>query len=333
MLARRDGLSAEALTEAFSGAGFLALSQLDHGPVQDLGEELLARARAERYPYGQWWALHLLGNLAVHQGCDAQAALQFQDALAIAPSVRNPENHAAQSLLELGTIAHRAGTLEPAADHLDTAVAYCRRSGNPSMLGKVLFFRGLVWRDEGDRGRAAACLNEALGLFLDQRDVAGVHAALVELARMLLDERWGEAAACLLALASMVPSHLAYRDLYDQTVKTAETTLTPSEFSVAWERGRSLAWEDVPAEMTRLTSTLAHPSPASLTVRDPRYGLTRRELEVLRLLAEGRSNRAIAQVLSLSERTIENYVLHVLTKLNLESRTAAAAFAVRNGLD
>jgi DNA-binding NarL/FixJ family response regulator len=62
-------------------------------------------------------------------------------------------------------------------------------------------------------------------------------------------------------------------------------------------------------------------------------GLTRREHQVLRLLAEGRSNRAIAEVLSLSERTIENYVLHVLTKLNLESRTAAAAFAVRHGLD
>ncbi len=52
----------------------------------------------------------------------------------------------------------------------------------------------------------------------------------------------------------------------------------------------------------------------------------------LRLLAEGRSNRAIADILSLSERTVENHVFHILTKLELESRAAAAAYAVRHGL-
>lgn len=61
-------------------------------------------------------------------------------------------------------------------------------------------------------------------------------------------------------------------------------------------------------------------------------GLTRREQEVLRLLTEGRSNRAIADALSLSERTVEAHVLHILAKLRLESRTAAATWAVRHGL-
>ena len=54
--------------------------------------------------------------------------------------------------------------------------------------------------------------------------------------------------------------------------------------------------------------------------------------EVPRLLVEGRSNRAIAETLSLSERTVENHVLHILTKLGLESRIAAATYAVRQGL-
>lgn len=53
---------------------------------------------------------------------------------------------------------------------------------------------------------------------------------------------------------------------------------------------------------------------------------------MLRLLAEGRSNRAIADTLSLSERTIESHVMHILTKLDLDSRTAAATYAVRHGL-
>jgi DNA-binding NarL/FixJ family response regulator len=65
---------------------------------------------------------------------------------------------------------------------------------------------------------------------------------------------------------------------------------------------------------------------------DSRHGLTPREREVLRLLVDGRSNRAIAETLSLSERTVENHVLHILTKLGLESRTAAATYAVRHGL-
>ena len=60
--------------------------------------------------------------------------------------------------------------------------------------------------------------------------------------------------------------------------------------------------------------------------------LSRRELEVVRLLAEGQSNREIAERLCLSQRTIENHVLHILAKLNLNTRTAVAAFAIRQGI-
>jgi DNA-binding NarL/FixJ family response regulator len=55
-------------------------------------------------------------------------------------------------------------------------------------------------------------------------------------------------------------------------------------------------------------------------------------VQVLKLLADGRSNRAIARTLSLSERTVENHVQHILVKLDVESRTAAAMHAVRHGL-
>lgn len=60
--------------------------------------------------------------------------------------------------------------------------------------------------------------------------------------------------------------------------------------------------------------------------------LTDREMDVLRLIARGRSNKAIASTLFLSVGTVKGYVSSILTKLDVNDRTQAALFAVRNGL-
>jgi len=60
--------------------------------------------------------------------------------------------------------------------------------------------------------------------------------------------------------------------------------------------------------------------------------LTPREREILALLGEGRSNREIANILVISERTARTHVSNVLSKLNLTSRTQAALMAIREGL-
>ena len=62
------------------------------------------------------------------------------------------------------------------------------------------------------------------------------------------------------------------------------------------------------------------------------HGLTRRELEVLRLVAAGKTNKAIAAALHLSERTIDRHVSNILTKLALHSRAAATAWAYERRL-
>lgn len=61
-------------------------------------------------------------------------------------------------------------------------------------------------------------------------------------------------------------------------------------------------------------------------------GLTPRELEVLELIGDGYSNPEIASRLFISEKTVKTHVSHILQRLNIKSRIAAATFAVNNGL-
>ena len=62
------------------------------------------------------------------------------------------------------------------------------------------------------------------------------------------------------------------------------------------------------------------------------HGLTPRELDVLRLVASGRSNKQIAAELVISEHTVARHVQNIFAKLDVSSRTAAASFAFEHQL-
>jgi DNA-binding NarL/FixJ family response regulator len=68
------------------------------------------------------------------------------------------------------------------------------------------------------------------------------------------------------------------------------------------------------------------------TAKPDGHTLTARELEVLRLVASGKSNKAIAAALFLSEKTIERHLSNIFCKLDVRSRTAAAAYAFEHKL-
>lgn len=65
--------------------------------------------------------------------------------------------------------------------------------------------------------------------------------------------------------------------------------------------------------------------------RKPLHLLTRRECQVLQLLAEGKSNRAVAESLYISEKTVKNHVSNILQKMNVNDRTQAVVSAIRKG--
>jgi len=83
-----------------------------------------------------------------------------------------------------------------------------------------------------------------------------------------------------------------------------------------------------PSIARKVLSELAHPPKEPLTV-DP---LTERELDVLRLVAQGKSNKEIAEQLVIADMTVRAHVSNILSKLHLASRTQAALFALRKGL-
>lgn len=70
---------------------------------------------------------------------------------------------------------------------------------------------------------------------------------------------------------------------------------------------------------------------SQIEIRRPLHLLTRRECEVLQLLADGKSNRGIGEALFISEKTVKNHVSNILQKMNVNDRTQAVVVAIKNG--
>lgn len=94
--------------------------------------------------------------------------------------------------------------------------------------------------------------------------------------------------------------------------------------------GESLVTPSMATKLLNEFSSLAHNVEQKQRVPPPH--LTPRELQVLRLVSEGMSNREIADVLEISENTVKNHVRNILEKLHLHSRMEAVMYAVREKL-
>jgi DNA-binding NarL/FixJ family response regulator len=93
------------------------------------------------------------------------------------------------------------------------------------------------------------------------------------------------------------------------------------------ETVKHLAPADARGMRERHLHAVATPPP-----RDALAALSERELEVVRLVAEGLSNKEISARLSLSDKTVKNHISHILAKMNLTARTQVAVYAIRAGL-
>jgi DNA-binding NarL/FixJ family response regulator len=133
--------------------------------------------------------------------------------------------------------------------------------------------------------------------------------------------------------ADGLPVEPAYRDAHERDVAAARTSLGNARFEASWAEGTAMSLTVAGAEAMAIAAPPPGREPSVPTEHlVDRLGLTPREVDVLRLLAQGMSDREIAEALAISERTAGNHVQHAMQKIGADSRTAAAVYAVRHNL-
>ncbi len=190
---------------------------------------------------------------------------------------------------------------------------------------------GEIAKRQGHPERAVGLFGEALKLHRDlghRLDIPFVLEALALNAILLRQPRraahlWGAAAAWRQVFHAPIP--LSYQADYAASIADVRTQLGDGAFSKAWAEGQALTLDQAIAEAEGLALSLGHPPPIT-----PEYheGLTAREVQVLRLLAEGLTDQQIADRLVLSKRTVQAHLRSIYAKLNVTSRSAATRVAL-----
>jgi predicted ATPase/DNA-binding CsgD family transcriptional regulator len=211
-------------------------------------------------------------------------------------------------------------------------------SGWATYMTESLGFAHLVARDDA---AAREAYREALSVARSMSDewrIASCLLGFAELARRKEQPRragrlFAAAAAAREALAiTLRPSTQA---IHDAWISAVREVLGETAFAAVTAQGRQLPLGEAIEVALRDTEDESQPADAAPTVDETltaRFaGLSPRELEVLRLIAEGCTNREIGDRLYISHRTVMQHVASILGKLDVGSRTAAAALAHRHG--
>jgi DNA-binding CsgD family transcriptional regulator/tetratricopeptide (TPR) repeat protein len=191
---------------------------------------------------------------------------------------------------------------------------------------------GAVLLAEGDARAALAALREAWTLWREL--VAPYETACVTLLIGLACHALGDedSAQMELEIACRAFRELGAAPDVARLERLAASLPYPGSLSAT---ASSIASSTAVAAATTTTTAgtaSAAAAGAALTAPKTAGGLTAREIEVLQLVASGRTNRAIADALTISEKTVARHVSNIFTKLDLSSRAAATAYAFQHGL-
>jgi DNA-binding CsgD family transcriptional regulator/tetratricopeptide (TPR) repeat protein len=273
-------------------------------------------------------ALIELGAVASLRGDQERSAALLEDARATAQAI--PDPHLAgivtgRVLMNLAVIARTRGDYPLATAHLEDALQRERAAGFAAGIIMALADLGDLARDQGDLARALASYRDALDLVRFHPGARVVTEAVEAVGIVAAMSGQAERGARLLGAAEAQRDRIQLRFRVQETlaalkeaVATSRSALGDPAFAAAWAAGRRLTLAQAVAEAR---------DPVPRPVVSGGAVLTPRELEILRLLAAGMTDPAIAAALYISVRTVESHVTRIFVKLDVHTRTAAAAAA------
>jgi non-specific serine/threonine protein kinase len=294
-----------------------------HGPL-DVSQAILAEAAELAAEIGEdglrAWALTFLGLTDVLAGRVEAGRGQLESAQRIHRDQGEPIGEARATAV-LGLACAIDGDYERALHLVEAALATCIAEGDRWGQGHVNTYLGIISEYLGDEAAATRHNRTAIACFEPFRDSSLLPTALASQASVIARRDPARALKILAAVRAIkdrVGSDFPpwFRERADQARVAAESVLG-DDAAALWREGLGLDRGEAIA--------LALGTPAS---RPPTVsGLSGREQEVARLVADGLANKEIAARLHLSVRTVETHIRRVLTKLGLLNRTQLATWA------
>lgn len=303
-----------AIAHALAYQAAAAWTQADYGAARSLAEEGLALYRELGDRQGIATAANIRGYVAAAEHDDATAHALQSESLLLYRQLGDRR----------GSAKALNGLSEVAFDRGDYALA--RALGEESVA---------LFRQVGDMW----CIVEGLEQLARLAAVEGQHAPTLDDSRRAV-QIYGAAEALRIAIGAPLPPH--HSKAYHAAILPAvRNRLGEEAFGAAWRAGRTLSLEQAIA----LAMTAPHDRPGAdagvapaavsrgrMDAREYLGDLTAREIEVLRLVAEGLTDAQVALKLTISPRTVQRHLSAIYSKLQVTSRTAAARLAIAQGL-
>ena len=320
------------VADCLASLGWVAQFQGDAARTPTFFERSLATARRSGNQAVVPSVLNGMAFIAREGGDFGRAQELWEQALAVARR-QGDLFEAATILKNMGYTELARGNHERSKALLEEALVLYRRIGNKYGETDCLAVLGTAATLQGDPQRAKALLQESLvfyaesGLKADTAEslegLAETAGALGEYARAA--RLWGAAEG--LRETFDLPWTVAERMLYEPRLAAARTRLTTAAWQAAFAEGQAMTSQET------VEYALSGEEPTTLTRQAPDQpvayahlpSLTRREREVAVLVAQGLTNRQIAEELFISERTVDNHVSNILKKGGFRSRQQVTA--------